>query len=72
MAGGQYGRHWGLTNHARDDVLINELNGKLNDNLDTDPKTFFNYFKKQQGKILKLYSLVSAEVDSYVLHPQMI
>ena len=36
-AGDLYERHVGLTNHARDDVLINQLKGKLNDNLETGP-----------------------------------
>ena len=36
-AGGHYVRHLGLTNHARDVVLINQWKRKLNDNLETGP-----------------------------------
>ena len=37
-AGGYYGRHWGLANHAWDDVLVNQWKGKISDNLGTGPK----------------------------------
>ena len=36
--GAHYGRHWGLTNHARDDVLMNQCKYKISDNLEKVPK----------------------------------
>jgi len=41
-AGCHYGRYVGLTNHARDDVLINQCEGKISDNLETVPYVFPN------------------------------
>ena len=34
-AGGHYGRRWGLTNRAKDDILINQWKGKISVNLET-------------------------------------
>ena len=36
-AGGHYVRYLGSTNHARDDVVINQWKGKIRDNLETVP-----------------------------------
>ena len=35
LARGYYGQHLGLTNHTKDDVLINQRKGKVSDNLAT-------------------------------------
>ena len=43
-AGGHYVRHLGLTNLARDDVLINQSKSKISNNLETVPNQNLSIF----------------------------
>ena len=56
-AGGLYERHVGLTNHARDDVLINQSEGKLSDNLETGPNNVHTWISMDKVKNNRTTSL---------------
>ena len=59
-AGGYYEWHLGLTNHARDVVLINQSKCNLNDNLETAPNGIFKLYLMP-----KLDKLSSNRLQSY-------